>query len=354
MASDHTEQARRAQELLADAHLFPERAEVRVTALLTECDALGARCDELHHERNVLQKISARRAGMLERVGLHADCTKEEADALAAQVAQMRAALLAIARLDPIHDSHEQSHNEWGEAECFTKAQDIARAALAQRAAPAPNAEQESRAMFVARLESLGDEPLTAQAVLALLNDCDMLASRAAPAPAAPQPDERPAWQQYRDQQVAAQMAPMYAALSAPAAPCRGDKLVGANGDQLQYATAWAYGAPQMLITPAPAAPAEPLPEPVAFAAGLDCDNRGFLDVKAWSEGEFTDALFTADQMHARAAAARQQMREQCAQVLARQKYMTLQPTRMHTAEEVTRAVRSAVEHLLAAIRALP
>ena len=36
--------------------------------------------EDLRHERNVLQRISARRAAALERVGLHADCANEEAD----------------------------------------------------------------------------------------------------------------------------------------------------------------------------------------------------------------------------------------------------------------------------------
>ena len=47
-------------------------------------------------------------------------------------------------------------------------------------------ADAESKAMFVARLENMrehGDTWLTIPAVLALLNDCDMLASQAAPAP---------------------------------------------------------------------------------------------------------------------------------------------------------------------------
>jgi hypothetical protein len=35
--------------------------------------------EALRHERDILQKISARRAEMLEIVGLHADCTEGEA-----------------------------------------------------------------------------------------------------------------------------------------------------------------------------------------------------------------------------------------------------------------------------------
>jgi hypothetical protein len=42
---------------------------------------------------------------------------------------QLRAALRRIADLNPEYDSSE-GHNEWGEAECFTKAQTIAREAL--------------------------------------------------------------------------------------------------------------------------------------------------------------------------------------------------------------------------------
>ena len=58
------------------------------------------------------------------------------------------------------------------------------RAALS--AQPVAGADAESKAMFVARLENMrehGDTWLTIPAVLALLNDCDMLASQAAPAP---------------------------------------------------------------------------------------------------------------------------------------------------------------------------
>jgi hypothetical protein len=48
---------------------------------LVEIKRLQGRVEHLIHERNVLQKISARRASALERVGLHADCTMEEAEA---------------------------------------------------------------------------------------------------------------------------------------------------------------------------------------------------------------------------------------------------------------------------------
>lgn len=51
-----------------------------------------------------------------------------------------------------------------------------------------PPPEQQSRAMFVARLENMaerGDKWLTVQAVLALLNDCDMRAPRDSQLPAA-------------------------------------------------------------------------------------------------------------------------------------------------------------------------
>jgi hypothetical protein len=37
---------------------------------------------ELRHERNVLQKIAARRAEVLELLGVHADCTLDEAKAM--------------------------------------------------------------------------------------------------------------------------------------------------------------------------------------------------------------------------------------------------------------------------------
>ena len=46
---------------------------------------------------------------------------------------------------------------------------------------PCPSADAASRAMFVARLENMlenGHAWLTIRAVLALLNDCDMLANR--------------------------------------------------------------------------------------------------------------------------------------------------------------------------------
>lgn len=59
----------------------------------------------------------------------------------------------------------------------------LAEQGRARKEAPEPNADQDSRGMFVARLEAMrtrGDAWLTITAVLALLNDCDFLASRAA------------------------------------------------------------------------------------------------------------------------------------------------------------------------------
>jgi hypothetical protein len=56
---------------------------------------------------------------------------------------------------------------------------------------PIPEADAESRRMFVARLEHMaqnGDRWLTVEAVLALLNDCDMLASNQFRAALAAQP----------------------------------------------------------------------------------------------------------------------------------------------------------------------
>ena len=67
-------------------------------------------------------------------------------------------------------------------------------APVAAQAGPAQaplTADQESRAMFVARLENMqeqGDKWLTVPAVLALLNDCDFLASRSDQAPASTRP----------------------------------------------------------------------------------------------------------------------------------------------------------------------
>jgi hypothetical protein len=49
----------------------------------------------LRIERNFLQKVCARRAAMLEHAGLHADCTLEEAKAMAEEIAALRAALAA-------------------------------------------------------------------------------------------------------------------------------------------------------------------------------------------------------------------------------------------------------------------
>ncbi len=81
----------------------------------------------------------------------------------------------------------------WKKAVRWAEGQHRARAALAaaeQLAAP----DMESRAMFVSRLENMqqqGDKWLTIVAVLALLDDCDMLANyaaadRATPGPAQP------------------------------------------------------------------------------------------------------------------------------------------------------------------------
>jgi hypothetical protein len=60
---------------------------------------------------------------------------------------------------------------------------------------PIPEADAESRRMFVARLENMaqnGDRWLTVEAVLALLNDCDMLASNQFRATLATQPERKP------------------------------------------------------------------------------------------------------------------------------------------------------------------
>lgn len=87
----------------------------------------------------------------------------------------MRAALAALSNEDM---SPAQA---W---ELKQRAMTLLDAALAQRA-DEPVAEleawRESRAMFVARLENMqehGDKWLTVESVLALLNNCDMLASR--------------------------------------------------------------------------------------------------------------------------------------------------------------------------------
>lgn len=45
------------------------------------------------------------------------------------------------------------------------------------------------------------------------------------------------------------------------------------------------------------------LPEPMAWAAGTECNARGFIDVMAWSDGEFTVPLYTADQLRTSIAA---------------------------------------------------
>lgn len=92
----------------------------------------------LKHERNVLQKINARRSDGLEAVGLHADCTLDEASALAVEVAALRLALTTIAELDPEKDSDE-GYNEWGEADCFKQAVTLAQAAIAQAVQPLSN-----------------------------------------------------------------------------------------------------------------------------------------------------------------------------------------------------------------------
>ena len=99
-----------------------------------------------------------------------------------------------------------------------------------------------------------------------------------------------------------------------------------------------------------------PLPEPIAFAAGLDCTACGFLDVMAWNEGEFTLPLFTADQIfaygNARAAAAVLAERERCAKLCESE----------HVGESVNddrlvsgdMAYNTALRHAAAAIRAEP
>jgi hypothetical protein len=62
----------------------------------------------------------------------------------------------------------------------------------------------------------------------------------------------------------------------------------------------------------------------------------------------YTDAAMLAYAAQERAAE-----RERVAKFLDDQKYMTLQPLRTYTADEVWQTVRASVKHLSAAIRAL-
>jgi hypothetical protein len=57
------------------------------------------------------------------------DKAADELDRLQAENEALRKALDRIAALDPSVDS-DQGWNEWGEADCFDKAQEIAKAAL--------------------------------------------------------------------------------------------------------------------------------------------------------------------------------------------------------------------------------
>jgi hypothetical protein len=63
------------------------------TALAVNAELVMLRewVEDLKRERLVLQKISARRAGALERAGLHADCTMDEAQAVGARLAGLGA-----------------------------------------------------------------------------------------------------------------------------------------------------------------------------------------------------------------------------------------------------------------------
>jgi hypothetical protein len=60
---------------------------------------------------------------------------------------------------------------------------------------------------------------------------------------------------------------------------------------------------------------------------------------------------FTSNQMRAYATAAVAAERERCARLLEDQQYMTLEPLRSYTADEVVQRVRSSVKHLAATIR---
>jgi hypothetical protein len=78
---------------------------------------------------------------------------------------------LGLLPLSP-HDHPDPQMMVWSEQEIQ---------AIRRYAAACVAAERSSRGMFVARLENMqksGDQWLTVHAVLALLNDCDMLASR--------------------------------------------------------------------------------------------------------------------------------------------------------------------------------
>jgi hypothetical protein len=71
----------------------------------------------------------------LRMLGASHDCdalmheAADELDRLFAENEALRKALDRIAALDPSVDS-DQGWNEWGEADCFDKAQEIAKAAL--------------------------------------------------------------------------------------------------------------------------------------------------------------------------------------------------------------------------------
>lgn len=67
----------KAESLPHDAGSHDQPMTPAVQRAISEADRFA----ELRHERNVLQKIASRRAAALERVGLHADCTIEEAGA---------------------------------------------------------------------------------------------------------------------------------------------------------------------------------------------------------------------------------------------------------------------------------
>ncbi len=68
----------------------------------------------------------------------HADSTlRAENERLAREVEALRGALTKIAELHPDNDSDEGC-NEWGEADCFVKAQRVARAAIASAPQEAP------------------------------------------------------------------------------------------------------------------------------------------------------------------------------------------------------------------------
>nr|WP_297388204.1 hypothetical protein [uncultured Roseateles sp.] len=161
-----TDTQRTAQELAAE--LERKIGEYEVTCCIAGMHERAPMTLEM--ERSTIKALVRRLAAL----ALQAEpvaCTDEQRDSVRRQI---------MSRMNQLIPEWVGDWRGWPGTYAFAEAALIALADVSTTPAPA-QAEQSARAMFVARLKR-GDELMTGDDVLALLNDCDMLAAREAQA----------------------------------------------------------------------------------------------------------------------------------------------------------------------------